>query len=205
MERDERASALLFTSDIGDALHGLAIRIEHATRGSNPGSARRMYEVYERFKPYTSANLPPGSDVQLVRLLIVSAGLGLWDAMDAQDIRMGEALIAYYGSDASTLDLVGLLGVGNEGTAGDLLRRGLTFLWEQLPEPGDDFPLDKHAEFPPAAIHASRRRRARLLAQARYRANGDRLGATKDVSPRTGQVHAPDAAAYFTDQSQTAE
>lgn len=193
--------ALLLSHDIGETFQGLAAQIEEVLQGENPSSARRMHEVYERFFPYIETGFPLGTDVRLVRLFAISAGLGIWDTMDVKDVRMGEALLAYYGSDSSTLDLIGILGVTNEGTAGDLLRRGINYLWEHLDETSVEFPINKYIEFPLDELQHSRQIRQSLRAQERYQQFG-RINVPKGLVHRRGIIHGPNAEEWVSNSSE---
>jgi hypothetical protein len=148
----------LFSTDKSVMIEGLNARIG-TVENTN---IRRMQQVYEAFKPYAEEKeLPPGTTPQIMRFLVVSAGVpGLWKQMDEDNPRLAESLIGYYGEGLSTVELSKrMAGVTNPGSVGQFLERGLRWLWTHMPEKSNDFPIDKGVVFPLDKLQATRNER----------------------------------------------
>jgi len=161
---------LLFATNQWDMMRGLRARVESV---ENPRDAARMQQVDEVFRPYTEGKpVPAGTTPQIMRFLVVSAGVpGLWRRMDEDNPRLADALIGYYGNGLSTVKLVeNMPGVTNPGSVGQFLERGLRWLWKEMPEQSESFPLDKHVEFPLEQLQATRKERRLAVSAARAEA-----------------------------------
>lgn len=161
LSRDMQERRLFDTA--GEAmLDGLKAR---AAVVENSSAQQRILQVYDAFKPYgiEGKELPPGTTPQIMRFLVVSAGVpGLWHRMDEDNQRLGDCLLGYYGEGLSTVELAErVAGVTNPGSVGQFLERGLRWLWANLPEISEEFPIDKHVVFPLNELQATRKERRR--------------------------------------------
>lgn len=161
----------LFATDASAMMAGLAARVrgvEESDDYADLSYVPRMREVYEAFRPYNEGkDLPPGTTAQVMRFLVVSAGVsGLWRKMDEDNRLLGDCLLGYYGEGLSTVELVDRIpGVTNPGSAGQYLERGIRWLWNHLPEASAGFPIDKHTEFPLDELQATRKERRRAASK----------------------------------------
>jgi hypothetical protein len=147
----------------------LGLRIASVEQRENLAEAARMRQVYDAFLPYLpyvmgeegAPPLPPGTTPQIMRLLVVSAGIpGVWATMDKGTRRYGDVLIGYYGKGLSTTELGRRMEL-TAGSAAKYVQRGLRRLRRLMIEAqrSQELPLetfDFKDEYSLAALEGTR-------------------------------------------------
>lgn len=172
----------LFAHSLEDALIGLA------AWNLRSGGSNRIRQVWQALVPNQALtevvpdqvhpkSLPRWVPESAVQFLVVCAGLGLLDQLDQVDPRATEVVIRYFGSRESLSQMKGVAELGTEAGVWYMIRRGITFLWDALPEPGHPlptapdtlFPLDKHRLFKREHLRRNMAERNREATMQRWR------------------------------------